>query len=632
MRDLGADAAEYAALQQGKLATTVWRVYSAGHGIVGEDDPFDLSDYVLSASVERTGRGELNSGTLVLDNSDGAFDKETGALYDLIAPNNAEIQVDMGTRLAAGPTYWRMLTGGVLKASMPYDVMGSQVTVSLGDRGRNLADITVTSELFETEQSNDLLTALFTNFAGFAPGDFNLPALVHEIRIAQWETEPLITAANEILQPSGKCIRFDYDGRLSHHDLTPAGWASVLTVPKIAVADLSPQVMGPSATRIMVAGGPDYSRPMIGAPEKFGISTYAYHFKAGNKILGVGDVFSFYPDAGYHMNYWFAGPKGRPFRLYASYLDNYLFTKPLPDGTIEANMVRCFDGGDGHPVGTRPHVHEEHYALDEGESLSALNPEDDMTLHPADVDMTIAVDGGAATPVVFDWTGCNTRALVAAEMQTKIQALGGAFAEVTVTVLFAPVAGNFRYLVTSGNPGGDSAVVITAGVPNDCAVWLKLGVANGGIETRGGEDRHEIHMYLDCGDWNPEIYGDGAWIHMNFEVWAYPIAWGAPPCDVQVWDAALIEKYGEIRKPLQAPLALTYVEAEQAGRDELLFAKGKMYPIRATLHDLDVRVEPHDPITVEKKLGGDVTCWVQRVMHTVGPSPQTVIEAIGIPT
>jgi len=619
VRALGA---EYTALQQTNLAPSLWRVYAAGHGIGGLADPFELGDYVVGVSVERAGRGELNAGTLVLDNSQGEFDRETGALYPIVQPNNAEIQVEMGVRLAAGPTYWRVLTGGVLQGAAPYDATGSQVSVALGDRGRNLSDIPVTSELFEAEQANVLLTALFTDFAGFVPADFNLPALVHEIRIAQWQTEPLLTAANEILQPVGKCILFDYDGRLSHQDLTPAGWGAVLTVNKRAVAHLDARSMPPPATRIMVAGGPDYDRPIIGEPEKFGQSTYAYDFPSGNKIVGVGDVFRFWTVSGYDMHYWFAGPTGRGFRLYASYLDKYLFAMPLPAGSVEANMLAAFDAA---PPGTRPHILEEWVNPGLGKSHSALNPAGDMTVHAADVDMDIAVDGGAATPIVFNWAGCNTRLLVAAEMQTKIQALGGVFSAVTVEVAFAQVVGNFRYVVTSGTPGNDSAVVITAGAPNDAAVWLLLGLANGGVENRGGENRHEIHFFLDCGV-KPAL-----WVHFNFEVWAYPVIFGNPPCDVQVWDATLIESYGEIRRVLQAPLALTYMEAEQAGQDELNFVKGGTYQVRATLQDLDLRIEPHDVITIEKELGGDVTCWVQTVTHSAGSNPQTTIDAIGLP-
>ncbi len=120
-----------------------------------------------------------------------------------------------------------------------------------------------------------------------------------------------------------------------------------------------------------------------------------------------------------------------------------------------------------------------------GRSTGAVNPVVDMTAHPLQVDMNIAVDGGAPNAVVFNWGACNSGVLVAAQMQTVIQALGGAFG--AVTVVYVPDAGvSDHYLVTSGTRGAASDLVITDGAPNNCADELKLGVANAGVETTGG--------------------------------------------------------------------------------------------------------------------------------------------------
>ncbi len=124
-----------------------------------------------------------------------------------------------------------------------------------------------------------------------------------------------------------------------------------------------------------------------------------------------------------------------------------------------------------------------------GQSQGAVNPAIDMSAS-GDVDMIIAVDGGAPAPVEFDWTpyraewGSDSGNLIAVEMQYKIRALGGAFAAVTVGYVGTPPAD--YYLVTSGTSGPTSAVVIANGAPNNCADDLKLGLANGGVEVTGG--------------------------------------------------------------------------------------------------------------------------------------------------
>lgn len=128
-------------------------------------------------------------------------------------------------------------------------------------------------------------------------------------------------------------------------------------------------------------------------------------------------------------------------------------------------------------------------AIGPGYSQGGVNPVTDMSAS-GDVDMIIAVDGGAPQAVVFDWTdyrhawGSDSGNLVAIEMQYKIQALGGAFAAVTVVYVGTPPAD--YYLVTSGTSGPASAVVIANGAPNNCADDLKLGLANGGVEVVGG--------------------------------------------------------------------------------------------------------------------------------------------------
>lgn len=123
----------------------------------------------------------------------------------------------------------------------------------------------------------------------------------------------------------------------------------------------------------------------------------------------------------------------------------------------------------------------------QAKSVSGASPTTDTTTE-ADTKLNISVDGSAATEVTFDWTaggGTNSGIKIAAEMQTKIQALGGAFAAVTVDY---NVTTPNKYTVLSGTYGTASSVVITPATSGSITEELKLGTAGGGTETAGTGD------------------------------------------------------------------------------------------------------------------------------------------------
>jgi hypothetical protein len=70
-------------------------------------------------------------------------------------------------------------------------------------------------------------------------------------------------------------------------------------------------------------------------------------------------------------------------------------------------------------------------------------------------------------------------------MQTKIQALAGVFAAVTVD---HNVSNAGKYTVKSGTAGTGSSVVITRAAGNNVTEELKIGTADGGVETAGTGD------------------------------------------------------------------------------------------------------------------------------------------------
>lgn len=89
------------------------------------------------------------------------------------------------------------------------------------------------------------------------------------------------------------------------------------------------------------------------------------------------------------------------------------------------------------------------------------------------------------TEVEFDWSaggGCNTTTKIAAEMQTKIRAKGGNKAAVTVAW------STDHYVVTSGDEGEESKVLITEALTASCTEELKLGDNYGASESSGTGD------------------------------------------------------------------------------------------------------------------------------------------------
>ncbi len=118
-------------------------------------------------------------------------------------------------------------------------------------------------------------------------------------------------------------------------------------------------------------------------------------------------------------------------------------------------------------------------------STSGLNPIVDMSVFPLEVDMNIQLDGGAVTPVVFVWAACFNGAQTAAEMELKIQALGGLFA--AITVAYVGAAPDDYYLITGTTTGAAMSVVITSGGANSCTDELELGLVDGGTEAPGDD-------------------------------------------------------------------------------------------------------------------------------------------------
>ncbi|MCX8207689.1 MAG: hypothetical protein N3G75_07655 [Methanothrix sp.] len=108
----------------------------------------------------------------------------------------------------------------------------------------------------------------------------------------------------------------------------------------------------------------------------------------------------------------------------------------------------------------------------------------DMT-EEVDNKFRISVDGDAAETVTCDWTGCDTGAEIAAEMQSKIRALGGKKSGVTVSFV------TDHYVITSPTLGTSSKIRITNAADHDCCDELKIG-PDYGTNTDGTGDCADV--------------------------------------------------------------------------------------------------------------------------------------------
>jgi hypothetical protein len=106
----------------------------------------------------------------------------------------------------------------------------------------------------------------------------------------------------------------------------------------------------------------------------------------------------------------------------------------------------------------------------------------DMT-SSVDTKFKISVDGDTPETVTCDWVGgsCDSGAEIAAEMQTKIQALGGKKANVTVAW------SSNKLVITSPTLGTNSSIAVTHADDHDCCDELQIGPDYGSVTAGTGD-------------------------------------------------------------------------------------------------------------------------------------------------
>ena len=109
-------------------------------------------------------------------------------------------------------------------------------------------------------------------------------------------------------------------------------------------------------------------------------------------------------------------------------------------------------------------------------SVSGASPSTDITAGPDDR-FDIQVRGDSVETVVLTLAGLNSGANIATEMQTKIRALGGNKA--LITVVYTTV-----YTITDTVLGTSSTVLVTTPSTKSVVEQLKIGVDGGGVLPR----------------------------------------------------------------------------------------------------------------------------------------------------
>lgn len=134
---------------------------------------------------------------------------------------------------------------------------------------------------------------------------------------------------------------------------------------------------------------------------------------------------------------------------------------------------------------TTPRVFQAPSIGTQGNSTSASSPSTDISAS-TDTNFRVAVDGHAVVAITLTNAGKTTGTLIAAEIETKINAaLLAAGQDGRVWCEFA----GGLYVIHSQSTGLSSSVVVTDGATLNIADQLKIGVPNGGVETAGLDDQ-----------------------------------------------------------------------------------------------------------------------------------------------
>lgn len=172
---------------------------------------FDASQYVTAASASFSLEHEASEARLSILDRDGMFDPLTSGEYAHVFDENNRVVIKMGY----GDEVYNVFTGRIPSGKVFYQAGRPDVmTVPVFDMGKNLWPMRVTSDLYQTQQVNDILTDVFTGKGGVDAGDIALAAQSYPVEQIQFVDEPIMDIGANLMMPSLYRLFWDYDGKL----------------------------------------------------------------------------------------------------------------------------------------------------------------------------------------------------------------------------------------------------------------------------------------------------------------------------------------------------------------------------------------------------------------------------------
>jgi len=142
--------------------------------------------------------------------------------------------------------------------------------------------------------------------------------------------------------------------------------------------------------------------------------------------------------------------------------------------------------------------------------------------------------------------------------------------------------------------------------------------------------RYECAVSITLGD----TIGDNeiGSMDFDFDVLGYPEVYSYPPVDVQAWSDPLIAIHGEIPAKVTAKVAQSFDDACTVAENELIFVEKTTSPMDdVPLAGLDLRIEPGDVVTANRRGKPAVDLWVQGVTQSAdGTRGSTVLTGYAV--
>ncbi len=171
----------------------------------------DITQWLTGAQVSYSLEHEASTGQLTLLDKDGMFDPLTSGAYSQVLAEHNKVKVWMGY----SDQVYQVFTGLIAAGSVSYQAGRPDViTVPLWDMGKTFWEQRVTSDLYQGEGVNDILTSIFVSKGGMAAGDIDLAGQTYNVAQIQFIDEVLMDIGGMLMLPNLYRLYFNYEGKL----------------------------------------------------------------------------------------------------------------------------------------------------------------------------------------------------------------------------------------------------------------------------------------------------------------------------------------------------------------------------------------------------------------------------------